>query len=302
MPQGDVILQTNLPGLKLIGRGKVRDLYDLGEHLLMVATDRISAFDVIMPQAIPHKGRVLTQISNFWFRQTSDIIANHALTTEVKEFPAACRPYRMQLEGRSMLVRKTRPLPIECVVRGYLAGSGWLEYQQSHSVCGVKLPAGLRESSKLPQPIFTPATKAEAGHHDENISFEKVVAMIGLERAEQLREISTTIYQRASGTAEKRGIIIADTKMEFGIVNNELQLIDELLTPDSSRFWPQASYQPSGGQPSFDKQYLRDYLLSIKWNKQPPAPDLPEEVVRTTSEKYLEALERLTGMRIEDRG
>ncbi len=301
IPDSKLLLQTNFPALKLLGRGKVRDIYDLGELLLIVATDRISAFDVIMPQGIPHKGRVLTQISTYWFEQTQDIIPNHLVATEVNDYPASCRQYREQLEGRSMLVRKTKPLPIECVVRGYLAGSGWMEYQQSGSVCGVKLPAGLSESSKLPEPIFTPATKAEAGHHDENISFERVVALLGRERAEQVRKISIAIYRRAREIAEQRGIIIADTKMEFGVLNDELLLIDELLTPDSSRFWPKSSYKAGGSQSSFDKQYLRDYLLSIKWNKQPPAPDLPQEVVGTTSEKYLEALEKLTGMKIVDR-
>ena len=298
IPPGAVILQTNLPGLKLLGRGKVRDIYDLGEHLLLVATDRISAFDVVMPQGIPHKGRVLTQISLYWFQRMADVIAHHLVAAEVNDFPAVCRSYREQLEGRSMLVRKTTPLPIECVTRGYLAGSGWVEYQQSGTVCGVRLPPGLQESSMLPQPVFTPATKAEAGHHDENIAFEQVVQTIGRERAMQVRAISLAIYQRASVMAEERGLIIADTKMEFGIFQGALILIDELLTPDSSRFWPKAGYQPGGSQPSFDKQYLRDYLLSIKWNKQPPAPDLPEEVIRTTSTKYLEALERL---RVEDR-
>jgi phosphoribosylaminoimidazole-succinocarboxamide synthase len=302
MQNNNLILQTNFPDLKLLGRGKVRDIYDLDEHLLIVATDRISAFDVIMPQGIPHKGRVLTQISIYWFQQTQDIIPNHLVATEVSDYPAVCRAYREQLQGRSMLVRKTSPLPIECVVRGYLTGSGWVEYQQSGSVCGVRLPGGLMESSRLPRPIFTPATKAEAGHHDENISFEKTAQIIGRERAEQVRDFSIAIYQRAGAIAEKRGLIIADTKMEFGLLRGELLLIDEVLTPDSSRFWPVANYKPGGSQPSFDKQYLRDYLLSIKWNKQAPAPDLPEAVVRTTSEKYLEALERLVGVKVEDGG
>ena len=290
-----MILYTHLPGLKLLGRGKVRDIYDLGEHLLIVATDRISAFDVIMPQGIPQKGRVLTQISTYWFQQMPDIVPHHLVATEVGDFPADCHAYREQLQGRSMLVRKTKPLPVECVVRGYLAGSGWTEYQQSGSICGVRLPGGLTESSKLPQPIFTPATKADVGEHDENIPFSGVSQVIGLERAERVRDFSIAIYRRASTMAEERGIIIADTKMEFGMLNDGLILIDELLTPDSSRFWPAASYKPGGSQPSFDKQYLRDYLLSINWNKQPPAPDLPNEVIRTTSEKYLEALERVAG-------
>ncbi len=296
----ELVLQTNFPDLKLLGRGKVRDMYDLGEHLLIIATDRISAFDVIMPQGIPHKGRVLTQISMYWFQHTQDIIPNHLVATEVGDFPAACHSHREQLLGRSMLVRKTKPLPIECVVRGYLAGSGWVEYQESGSVCGVRLPDGLLESSRLRQPIFTPATKAEAGQHDENIPFERVVQILRRTHAEQVRDLSIAIYQRASTIAEKRGLLIADTKMEFGLLNGDLLLIDELLTPDSSRFWPEADYKPGGSQPSFDKQYLRDYLLSIKWNKKPPAPDLPAEVIRTTSAKYVEALERLAGVRIED--
>lgn len=291
----NIILQTHIPTLKLLGRGKVRDLYDLYEHLLLVATDRLSAFDVIMPQGIPHKGRVLTQISAFWFEHTAEIISNHVVSLHVEEYPQACAPYREQLAGRSMLVRKTQPLPIECVVRGYLSGSGWLEYKERGSVCGIKLPSGLVESDKLPQPIFTPATKAEAGQHDENISFERAAQIVGKTRAEEVRDYSIRIYQRASAMAEQRGIIIADTKMEFGVYEGKLMLIDELLTPDSSRFWPRASYQPGGSQPSFDKQFVRDYLLSIKWNKQPPAPNLPEEVVRVTSEKYLEAYERLAG-------
>lgn len=296
------LLQTNFPNLKLLGRGKVRDLYDLGEHLLIVATDRLSAFDVIMSQGIPHKGRVLAQISAFWFENTADIIANHVVSLNVEDFPSVCWPYRAQLEGRSMLVTKTQPLPIECVVRGYLSGSGWLEYKETGSVCGLKLPSGLIESDKLPAPIFTPATKAEAGRHDENISFERTAQIVGKERAEQLRDFSIRIYERASAIAEQRGIIIADTKMEFGVHEGKLMLIDELLTPDSSRFWPRVSYKPGGNQPSFDKQFVRDYLLSIKWNKQPPAPNLPDEVVRVTSEKYLEAYKKLVGLKIEDSG
>ncbi len=298
----NILLQTNFPNLKLLARGKVRDIYDLNEHLLIVATDRLSAFDVIMPQGIPHKGLVLTQISAFWFQHTADIIENHLVSANVDDYPEACQPYREQLAQRSMLVAKTQPLPVECVVRGYLSGSGWLEYQETGSVCGIKLSNGLVESDRLPQPIFTPATKAEAGQHDENISFERTAQIVGKERAEQLRDFSLRIYQRASATAEQRGIIIADTKMEFGVRDGKLILIDELLTPDSSRFWPRSIYKPGGSQPSFDKQFVRDYLLSIKWNKQPPAPNLPEEVVRVTSEKYLEAYERLVGKRIVDCG
>lgn len=293
------LLQTYLPSLSLKARGKVRDIYDLGEHLLLVATDRLSAFDVILPQGIPHKGRVLTQISAFWFQQMSDIIPHHVVTTNIDDYPAACRPYRDQLEGRSMLVHKTQPLPIECVVRGYLAGSAWNEYQNTGAICGIKLPGGLIESSKLDQPIFTPATKAEMGQHDENIAFDRVAALVGREYADRLRDISIAVYRRAQMLAESKGIIIADTKMEFGLKEGKLMLIDELLTPDSSRFWPMASYKPGSGQPSFDKQFVRDYLISIQWNKQPPAPDLPDDVVQTTSQKYLEAYERLTGSKLD---
>lgn len=294
-----VVSQTDFPALQLKARGKVRDIYDLGEHLLLVATDRLSAFDVILPQGIPHKGRVLTQISAFWFQQMSDIIPHHVVTTNIDDYPAACRPYRDQLEGRSMLVHKTQPLPIECVVRGYLAGSAWNEYQNTGAICGIKLPGGLIESSKLDQPIFTPATKAEMGQHDENIAFDRVAALVGREYADWLRDISIAVYRRAQMLAESKGIIIADTKMEFGLKEGKLMLIDELLTPDSSRFWPMASYKPGSGQPSFDKQFVRDYLISIQWNKQPPAPDLPDDVVQTTSQKYLEAYERLTGSKLD---
>lgn len=293
------LLQTYLPSVSLKARGKVRDIYDLGEHLLLVATDRLSAFDVILPQGIPHKGRVLTQISAFWFQQMSDIIPHHVVTTNIDDYPAACRPYRDQLEGRSMLVHKTQPLPIECVVRGYLAGSAWNEYQNTGAICGIKLPGGLIESSKLDQPIFTPATKAEMGQHDENIAFDRVAALVGREYADRLRDISIAVYRHAQALAESKGIIIADTKMEFGLKDGKLMLIDELLTPDSSRFWPMASYKPGSSQPSFDKQFVRDYLISIQWNKQPPAPDLPDDVVQTTSQKYLEAYERLTGSKLD---
>lgn len=294
-----VVSQTGFPALQLKARGKVRDIYDLGEHLLLVATDRLSAFDVILPQGIPHKGRVLTQISAFWFQQMSDIIPHHVVTTNIDDYPAACRPYRDQLEGRSMLVHKTQPLPIECVVRGYLAGSAWNEYQNTGAICGIKLPGGLIESSKLDQPIFTPATKAEMGQHDENIAFDRVAALVGREYADRLRDISIAVYRHAQALAESKGIIIADTKMEFGLKDGKLMLIDELLTPDSSRFWPMASYKPGSSQPSFDKQFVRDYLISIQWNKQPPAPDLPDDVVQTTSQKYLEAYERLTGSKLD---
>jgi len=293
--ESKVVSRTDFGGLPLKGRGKVRDIYDLGETLLIVATDRISAFDVVMPNPIPDKGMVLTQISRFWFEVTKDIVPNHLISTEVGDFPEACRPYREILAGRTMWVRKAEPLPIECVVRGYLSGSGWKEYQTGGEVCGIRLSKGLVESSKLEEPIFTPATKAEVGAHDENISFGQASELIGKERAGQVRKISVSIYQRARETAEKRGIIIADTKFEFGISGGKLLLIDEALTPDSSRFWPKDEYRPGGPQKSFDKQFLRDYLLTLDWDKAPPAPELPREIIEKTREKYLEALKRLTG-------
>ena len=291
----NVVSMTEFKTLKLKGRGKVRDIYDLGDRILIVATDRISAFDVVMPNPIPDKGRVLTQLSKFWFDLTKEIVRNHVISTEVEEFPKDCRPYQEVLKNRSMLVMKADPLPVECVVRGYLSGSGWEEYQQRGEVCGIALPKGLVESSKLEEPIFTPATKAEIGLHDENISFEKVVKVVGGDLAEQLNSLSLAIYKKARDFAEQRGILIADTKMEFGVRDGKLLLIDELLTPDSSRFWPKDGYRPGGAQKSFDKQFLRDYLLSIGWNKTPPAPQLPEEVIQKTREKYLEAYERLVG-------
>ncbi|MCX8116536.1 MAG: phosphoribosylaminoimidazolesuccinocarboxamide synthase [Desulfobacterota bacterium] len=290
-----VLYETVLPSLPLVGRGKVRDLYDLGECLLIVATDRISAFDVVMPNPIPDKGKVLTQLSAFWFELTRDIVPNHLLSTRVEEFPETCRPYQELLRGRSMLVKKADPLPVECVVRGYLTGSGWEEYRRTGKVCDLSLPEGLVESARLETPIFTPATKAERGLHDENIPFERVETIVGKQWARQLRSLSIAIYEKARDFAERRGILIADTKMEFGVLEGKLLLIDELLTPDSSRFWPKEAYQPGGPQKSFDKQYLRDYLLSIRWNKTPPAPELPEEVIQKTREKYLEAYQRLTG-------
>jgi phosphoribosylaminoimidazole-succinocarboxamide synthase len=291
----DVISTTEFKSLTLRGRGKVRDIYDLGDKLLIVATDRISAFDVVMPNPIPDKGRVLTQLSKFWFDLTKDIISNHVISTEVGDFPRECQPYKEHLMGRSMLVVKADPLPVECVVRGYLSGSGWEEYQKTGEVCGVKLPKGLLESSKLEQPIFTPATKAEVGLHDENISFEKVEKIVGKKLAHALKSLSLAIYKKARDFAEQRGIIIADTKMEFGKKDGELLLIDELLTPDSSRFWPKSEYRPGGSQRSFDKQFLRDYLLSLRWDKRPPAPSLPEEIIQKTREKYLEAYQRIVG-------
>jgi len=288
------VVQTDFKDLPLKGRGKVRDIYDLGETLLIVATDRISAFDVVMSNPIPDKGMVLTQISRYWFDATKDIVPNHLISTEVEDFPEVCKPYQEILAGRTMWVKKAEPLPVECVVRGYLSGSGWTEYQTRGEVCGIRLPEGLLESSKLEEPIFTPATKAEAGTHDENISFGRVVALVGRERAERIEAMSISIYRRARGIAEKKGIIIADTKFEFGISGDKLILIDEVLTPDSSRLWPEDEYRPGGPQKSFDKQFLRDYLLSLDWDKSPPAPELPREIIEKTREKYVEALRRLT--------
>ena len=289
------VSQTDFAELKLIKRGKVRDLYDLGDELLMVATDRISAFDVVMPNPIPDKGIILTQISLFWFDLMTPVVANHILSSDVSDYPKSCRPYIEQLQGRSMLVRKTEVLPIECVVRGYISGSGWNSYLESKQVCGIPLPAGLVESQKLPRPIFTPSTKEELGRHDINIDFEETARRIGRGRAEKIRDLSLAIYQKGAELAVEKGIIIADTKFEFGLLGNDIILIDEILTPDSSRFWPNETYAGGGPQKSFDKQYLRDYLTSIKWNKTPPAPSLPEDVIRNTRNKYLDALERLTG-------
>lgn len=289
------VIETHLPGLNLIKRGKVRDLYDLGDQLLLVATDRLSAFDVVMPDPIPGKGKVLTQISLFWFDIMRPMIRNHLITSDFNEFPAICQPYEDILRDRSMLVAKTDPLPIECVVRGYISGSGWKSYRKSETICGIKLPSGLKESDRLPEPIFTPSTKEEVGMHDINIDFEHAAKMIGAPLAQQVRNISLAIYQKGVEEAEKRGIIIADTKFEFGLLNDELILIDEVLTPDSSRFWPKAAYRPGGPQQSFDKQYVRDYLESIGWNKQPPGPHFPPEVIRKTADKYLDALNLFTG-------
>ena len=294
----DVITETKFPSLHFLKRGKVRDIYEVGEHLLIVATDRLSAYDVVLPQGIPDKGRVLTQISNYWFDETKDIIRNHIVATDVDTFPAECRPYADQLRGRSMLVMKTKPLGVECIVRGYLSGSGWAEYQEKQSVCGVSLPAGLLESSRLPQPIFTPSTKAELGVHDENITFEQMVKIEGEKVSKKVRDVAIAVYNKAVSIAERKGIIIADTKMEFGLFGGELILIDELLTPDSSRFWPKETYKPGGGQPSFDKQFVRDYLTSIKFNKRPPGPMMPEEVIVKTTELYRQALLKLTGKKV----
>lgn len=295
MSEQNVVLQTDFAGVKPPKRGKVRDVYDLGDNLLIVVTDRISAYDVIMNEGIPGKGVVLNQISEYWFENTKDIIPNHVISTDVCDYPHAFHHYSDILEGRSMLVKKTNPLPVECVVRGYVAGSGWKEYQESQSICGIKLPSGILESGKLDSPIFTPASKAEVGDHDENITFDQTVELIGIETAEKVRDISIALYSRARDIADKKGIIIADTKFEFGIdeITNELILIDEALTPDSSRFWPKDEYEPGRSQKSFDKQYVRDYLTSLSWDKTPPPPTLPEEVISGTSKKYNEALTKL---------
>ena len=289
------VSETDFQDLNLIKRGKVRDIYDLGENLLMVATDRISAFDVVMPDPVPDKGVILTQISLYWFEIMKPIIENHVVSANVNDYPAVCRPYSETLQGRSMLVKKTEPLSIECVVRGYISGSGWKSYQQTGSVCGIDLPEALRESDKLPEPIFTPSTKEELGAHDINIDFAEAEKRIGKDLAAKVSDLSLAIYKKGSEMAAEKEIIIADTKFEFGLLGDKLILIDEVLTPDSSRFWPKDSYQPGGSQQSFDKQYVRDHLLSVKWNKQPPAPLLPEDIIRNTRKKYLEALTRLTG-------
>ena len=290
------ISQTDFSGLKLIARGKVRDIYDLGSRLLIVATDRLSAFDVILPTPIPDKGRVLTQLSLFWFEKLAGIVPHHVVSAT--DFSGELSRYANELRGRSMIVRRTEPVLIECVARGYISGSGWKDYRATGKICGIPLPAGLRESDKLPEPIFTPATKATSGH-DENISFEQAAAQIGHELAARLRDITLEVYRRASEFAAERGIIIADTKLEFGLDNGELVWIDEALTPDSSRFWPADSYEPGKAQPSFDKQYVRDYLERIGWNKQPPAPALPADVVNATRAKYREAYKRLTGHELD---
>ncbi|MFA6541741.1 MAG: phosphoribosylaminoimidazolesuccinocarboxamide synthase [Bacteroidota bacterium] len=295
----NVITGTHYPGLTFLKKGKVRDIYDVGEYLLFVATDRLSAFDVVMPQGIPFKGKVLTQISAFWFEQTKDIIRNHVVSTDVDAFPKECKPYKEELRGRSMLVRKTKPLSVECIVRGYLSGSGWSDYKETGAICGVPIPSGLVESAKLPQPIFTPSTKAEIGIHDENISFDVMVRREGQEISEKVRKTAISLFQRASRIAEAKNIIIADTKMEFGLDGGELVLIDELLTPDSSRFWPKATYQPGKSQNSYDKQFVRDYLLSIHFDKKPPGPMLPDIIIQKTSDLYKQALVELTGKSVE---
>jgi phosphoribosylaminoimidazole-succinocarboxamide synthase len=294
MAADTVVLRTEMPDIGIPRRGKVRDIYDLPEHLLLVATDRISAFDVVLPNGIPGKGKVLTRISLFWFKKMDGIIKNHIIATEVDDYPPVLRKYRDMLEGRSMLVRKAKPMPVECIVRGYLSGSGWNEYRTVGMVCGIRLPGGLVESSRLEEPIFTPSTKAEAGH-DINISFEETEKIVGKSVAEKLRDTSLSIYAKARDIAEKRGIIIADTKFEFGMYENELILIDEVLTPDSSRFWSAKDYRPGQGQDSFDKQVVRDYLLTLDWDKTAPGPALPDEIVAKTVARYREIMEILTG-------
>jgi phosphoribosylaminoimidazole-succinocarboxamide synthase len=294
-----VLLRTDFPELKLQVSGKVRDIYEVNdEHLLFVATDRISAFDYVLATGIPHKGDVLTQLSLFWFEFLRDIVPNHLATADVERYPPRARKYADQLRGRSMMVLRAEMIPVECVVRGYLSGSAWKEYKASGQVCGIELPGGLQESDKLPQPIFTPAIKATSGH-DENISFDEMVRIAGAERSRQLRQLSITIYSKAAEYAREKGIIIADTKFEFGITALGITLADEVLTPDSSRFWPAEKYQPGRAQDSYDKQYVRDYLEEIRWNKQPPAPALPPEVALRTSEKYLEAYRQLTGHELD---
>ena len=291
----NALITTNLGNIPLLGRGKVRDLYAVDDALLLVATDRISAFDHVLGTGIPGKGKILTQISLFWFDLLKDLVPNHVVTAEASEFPALLQPYREQLEGRSMLVKRAAMFPVECVARGYLAGSGWKEYKASGTVCGIRLPAGLLDGSRLPEPVFTPATKSQDGAHDENISFAATEALLGPEDAAELRRLTLAIYQRAAAHAESQGIVLADTKFEFGRTENGILLADEVLTPDSSRFWERSEWNPGGAQASFDKQFVRDYLEAIEWNKQAPAPSLPDEVAERTQSKYLEAFRRLTG-------
>lgn len=293
-----IILKTEFPALKLHAKGKVRDIYDLGDYFLIVSTDRLSAFDVIMNQGIPYKGMVLSKISEFWFKFSSDIIENHIVSTNVNEYPKECLPYKADLEGRSMLVKKAKVFPVECIVRGYISGSGWNEYKSKGEICGIKLPKGLSESEKLPEPIFTPSTKAELGKHDENVSDEQAEKIIGKEHYKTIKNAALTIYKKASEYALTKGVIIADTKMEFGLYNGKVILVDEVLTPDSSRFWPKDKYEKGRAQDSYDKQYVRDYLLSINFNKQPPPPNLPEDVIQNTAAKYKEALYILTGEKL----
>jgi len=290
-----VVTKTDFNDIPLLRRGKVRDVYEIEGKLLIVASDRMSAFDVVMDDPIPDKGSILTGISLFWFEKLESMVENHIISSSPTEYPEICRKYAAELEHRSMLVKKAEPLPVECIVRGYLSGSGWKEYQKTGAVCGITLPKGLRESEQLPEPIFTPSTKAEEGMHDENIDFETAVGLLGRDTAEEVRRLSLEIYKFGRELAARKGIIVADTKFEFGIKDSKLILIDEVLTPDSSRFWPMDTYAPGGPQKSFDKQFLRDYLIRIKWPKTPPPPKLPEEIIAKTREKYLDALERLTG-------
>jgi phosphoribosylaminoimidazole-succinocarboxamide synthase len=296
---GDIVVQTNLEGLNLVRRGKVRDVYEVDGNLLIVASDRMSAFDVVMDDPIPDKGKILTAISTFWFKRLQDVIENHIISVDPGEYPDQCRRFRDLLKGRSMLVKKAEPLTVECIVRGYVSGSGWAEYQKKGTICDIPLPKGLPESGKLPEPIFTPSTKAEIGEHDENISFNRTVEILGKEVAEQVRDLSLKIYETGRAFAHQKGIIIADTKFEFGFWDGRLILIDEVLTPDSSRFWPMDTYKPGGPQESFDKQFLRDYLNGLDWPKQPPPPRLPKDIIDKTRERYLEALSRLTGKGLE---
>ncbi|MGD8345398.1 MAG: phosphoribosylaminoimidazolesuccinocarboxamide synthase [Desulfobacterales bacterium] len=289
------VSETEFPELNLLKRGKVRDVYDLDEYLLMVATDRISAFDVVMPDPVPDKGTILTQISLFWFDIMQPLVQNHVIARDVEQYPSVCQPYADLLRGRSMLVKKAEPLPIECIVRGYISGSGWKEYCETGAVCGISLPEGLKESEQLPEPIFTPSTKAELGEHDININFDEAARLIGQKQAEKIRDLSLAIYKKGADLADERGIIIADTKFEFGQIDDDIILIDEILTPDSSRFWPKESYRPGGAQKSYDKQFVRDYLNSLDWDKKAPGPALPEAVVVKTRQKYLDALTQLTG-------
>jgi phosphoribosylaminoimidazole-succinocarboxamide synthase len=295
----NTLLTTNLGSITLLGRGKVRDLYAVDDALLLVATDRISAFDHVLGTGIPGKGKILTQISLFWFDLLSDLVPNHLITADVAQFPSSLQPYADQLRGRSMLVKRAQMFPVECVARGYLAGSGWKEYKASGTVCGIALPKGLKDGSRLPQPVFTPATKSQDGAHDENISFEATEKLLGAETASELRRLTLAIYRRATQHAEQHGLILADTKFEFGTTADGILLADEVLTPDSSRFWEASAWNPGGPQPSFDKQFVRDYLEAIQWNKQAPAPKLPDEVVERTLAKYLEAFHRLTGQEIK---
>jgi phosphoribosylaminoimidazole-succinocarboxamide synthase len=294
----NVILQTNFSDLKLFARGKVRDIYEVGDYLLLVSTDRLSAFDVIMSQGIPYKGMVLTKISEFWFNFTNDVIDNHLISTNVDDFPEECKKYKDELNGRSMLVKKAKVVPIECIVRGYISGSGWKDYKSTGSISGIGLPKGLQESEKFNEPIFTPSTKAEIGEHDENISAEQALKITDQKTFNLLKEKTVAVYKKASEFALSKGIIIADTKMEFGKTGDNIILVDEILTPDSSRFWPYDKYEKGRGQESYDKQFVRDYLLSINFNKQPPPPTLPEEIIQKTSQKYLEIYEKLTGEKL----